>query len=97
LVGTLSATDVDTDDDALDLNAIHKTIGTKTAFLLVFKVSFADSQTNSLINRVLSANGLSNVIPTSSRKVERWDTWTNAKVVIGKSIANLDIGRCFIV
>jgi hypothetical protein len=34
---------------------------------------------------VLSANGLSNVIPTSSRKVERWDTWTNAKVVIGKS------------
>jgi hypothetical protein len=49
------------------------------------QVSFADSQTNSLINRVLSANGLSNVIPTSSRKVERWDTWTNAKVVIGKS------------
>jgi hypothetical protein len=46
-------------------------------------LSFADSQTNSLINRVLSANGLSNVIPTSSRKVERWDTWTNAKVVIG--------------
>jgi hypothetical protein len=46
---------------------------------------FADSQTNSFINRVLSANGLSNVIPTSSRKVERWDTWTNAKVVIGKS------------
>jgi hypothetical protein len=40
------------------------------------QVSFADSQTNSLINRVLSANGLSNVIPTSSRKVERWDTWT---------------------
>jgi hypothetical protein len=54
LVGTLSATDVDTDDDALtfttnsadfeivngnkltNLNAIHKTIGTKTAFLLVF-------------------------------------------------------------
>jgi hypothetical protein len=34
---------------------------------------------------VLSANGLSNVIPISSRKVERWDTWTNAKVVIGKS------------
>jgi hypothetical protein len=33
------------------------------------QVSFADSQTNSLINRVLSANGLSNVIPTSSRKV----------------------------
>jgi hypothetical protein len=37
------------------------------------------------INRVLSANGLSNVIPISSRKVERWDVWTKAKVVIGKS------------
>ena len=54
-------------------------------FVNGIQVSFADSQTNSLINRVLSANGLSNVIPTSSRKVERWDTWTNAKVVIGKS------------
>jgi hypothetical protein len=46
---------------------------------------FADSQTNSFINRVLNANGLSNVIPISSRKVERWDIWTKAKVVIGKS------------
>jgi hypothetical protein len=43
------------------------------------QVSFADSQTNSFINRVLSANGLSNVIPISSRKVERWDVWTKAK------------------
>jgi uncharacterized protein with beta-barrel porin domain len=34
---------------------------------------------------VLSANGLSNVIPTSSRKVERWDTWTSAQVVIGRN------------
>ena len=54
-------------------------------FVNGIQVSFADSQTNSFINRVLSANGLSNVIPISSRKVERWDTWTNAKVVIGKS------------
>jgi hypothetical protein len=35
--------------------------------------------------RNISANGLSNVIPISSRKVERWDIWTKAKVVIGKS------------
>ncbi len=54
-------------------------------FVNGIQVSFADSQTNSFINRVLSANGLSNVIPISSRKLERWDTWTNAKVVIGKS------------
>jgi hypothetical protein len=54
-------------------------------FVNGIQVSFADSQTNSFINRVLSANGLSNVIPTSSRKIERWDTWTSAKVVIGKN------------
>ncbi|SHN93831.1 hypothetical protein BCLUESOX_1072, partial [bacterium endosymbiont of Bathymodiolus sp. 5 South] len=54
-------------------------------FVSGIQVSFADSQTNSFINRVLSANGLSNVIPISSRKVERWDIWTKAKVVIGKS------------
>ena len=54
-------------------------------FVNGIQVSFADSQTNSFINRVLSANGLSNVIPTSSRKVERWDTWTSAEVVIGKN------------
>jgi hypothetical protein len=41
-------------------------------FVSGIQVSFADSQTNSLINHVLSANGLSNVIPTSSRKIERW-------------------------
>jgi hypothetical protein len=40
-------------------------------FVNGIQVSFADSQTNSFINHVLSANGLSNVIPTSSRKVER--------------------------
>ncbi|WP_143243157.1 autotransporter outer membrane beta-barrel domain-containing protein, partial [Bathymodiolus azoricus thioautotrophic gill symbiont] len=54
-------------------------------FVNGIQVSFADSQTNSFINRVLSANGPSNVIPTSSRKVERWDTWTSAEVVIGKN------------
>ena len=54
-------------------------------FVNGIQVSFADSQTNSFINRVLSANGLSNVIPTSSRKVERWDTWTSAQVVIGRN------------
>jgi hypothetical protein len=48
----------------------HRTNG----FVNGIQDSFADSQTNSFINRVLSANGLSNVIPTSSRKVERWDT-----------------------
>ncbi|VVM23494.1 hypothetical protein BSPWISOXPB_2548 [uncultured Gammaproteobacteria bacterium] len=32
-------------------------------FVNGIQVSFADSQTNSLINRVLSANGLSNVSP----------------------------------
>jgi hypothetical protein len=54
----------------------------------LFDITFflSDSQTNSFINRVLSANGLSNVIPISSRKVERWDTWTNAKVVMAKPI-----------
>jgi hypothetical protein len=51
-------------------------------FVNGIQVSFADSQTNSFINRVLSANGLRNVIPISSRKLERWDTWTNAKVVM---------------
>ncbi len=55
------------------------------SFVNGIQVSFADSKTNSLINHVLSANGLSNVIKTPSRKIERWDTWTSAKIVIGKS------------
>ncbi len=63
----------------------QKSSSSANGFVSGIQVSFADSQTNSLINHVLSANGLSNVIPTSSRKIERWDTWTSAKVVIGKS------------
>jgi hypothetical protein len=56
------------------------------AVLLSLRTALAvTNQTNSFINHVLSANGLSNVIPISSRKVERWDIWTKAKVVIGKS------------
>ncbi|CAB5506871.1 hypothetical protein AZO1586R_2186 [Bathymodiolus azoricus thioautotrophic gill symbiont] len=63
----------------------QKSSSSTNGFVNGIQVSFADSQTNSLINHILSANGLSNVIPTSSRKIERWDTWTSAKVVIGKS------------
>ncbi|WP_139699123.1 cadherin domain-containing protein [bacterium endosymbiont of Bathymodiolus sp. 5 South] len=63
----------------------QKSRSSANGFVSGIQVSFADSQTNSLINHVLSANGLNNVIPTSSRKIERWDTWTSAKVVIGKS------------
>jgi hypothetical protein len=50
--------------------------------LLAVLLSLRTALANSFINRVLSANGLSNVIPISSRKVERWDIWTKAKVVI---------------
>ena len=63
----------------------QKSSSSTNGFVNGIQVSFADSQTNSLINHILSANGLSNIIPTSSRKIERWDTWTSAKVVIGKS------------
>jgi hypothetical protein len=56
----------------------QKSRSSANGFVSGIQVSFADSQTNSLINHVLSANGLNNVIPTSSRKIERWDTWTSA-------------------
>jgi hypothetical protein len=50
----------------------QKSSSSTNGFVNGIQVSFADSQTNSLINHILSANGLSNVIPTSSRKIERW-------------------------
>jgi hypothetical protein len=45
------------------------TPSTASILPLLLSSNFADSQTNSFINRVLSANGLSNVIPTSSRNL----------------------------
>ncbi|VVM18734.1 hypothetical protein BSPWISOXPB_6446 [uncultured Gammaproteobacteria bacterium] len=51
-------------------------------FVNGIQVSFADSQTNSFINRCAQRQRAEQCYPTSSRKVERWDTWTSAQVVM---------------
>ncbi|CAB5496258.1 autotransporter outer membrane beta-barrel domain-containing protein [Bathymodiolus thermophilus thioautotrophic gill symbiont] len=49
------------------------------------QVNFADTQTNTLVNHILNANELNNTIKTPIPKINSWDTWTSAKIVIGES------------
>ncbi|WP_138146967.1 cadherin repeat domain-containing protein, partial [Bathymodiolus heckerae thiotrophic gill symbiont] len=56
-----------------------------SGFVNGIQVSLANSELKRVMNSVLSANGLNPVIKTPTRKLNRWDTWTSAKLVIGNS------------
>ncbi len=50
-----------------------------------FTNGFANSNLGTAFNQVLNANGMSSTIPTPNHKINRWDTWTSAKIIIGES------------
>lgn len=54
-------------------------------FVNGIQVSFIDPKFNTISNQVLNANKMSSTIKTPTHKINRWDTWSSAKVVIGKS------------
>ncbi|SMN15082.1 Chitinase [uncultured Candidatus Thioglobus sp.] len=56
-----------------------------SGFVNGIQVSLANNELKRVMNSVLSANGLNPVIKTPTRKLNRWDTWTSAKLVIGNS------------
>ncbi|WP_369177785.1 cadherin domain-containing protein [Candidatus Thiodubiliella endoseptemdiera] len=58
---------------------------TASGFVNGIKVSFTDNNLGTAFNQVLNANGMSSIIPTPNHKINRWDTWTSAKIIIGES------------
>ncbi len=58
---------------------------TANGFVNGIKVSFTDNNLGTAFNQVLNANGMSSTIPTPNHKINRWDTWTSAKIIIGES------------
>ncbi len=54
-------------------------------FVNGIQINFANSNLGTAFNQVLNANGMSSTIPTPNHKINRWDTWTSAKIIIGES------------
>ncbi|MBA5248478.1 MAG: autotransporter domain-containing protein, partial [Gammaproteobacteria bacterium] len=56
-----------------------------SGFVNGVQISFANAELNTAFNAVLGANGVNTTLPTATKKINHWDTWTSAKVVIGES------------